>query len=160
LTRLLGANFPGGSASTRRWSWKHFQKLELYVRESEPAIIAPTMDTLANLRKKMAALFDLYLFGHYGDNVWNGNASDIEQLQETEVNRRMSRLQLIMGPSIPGALLIITEVYPDFVNSIGIETKTLFLIFVTWFILALDASLGLGVIEKVVKTAKEIRELK
>jgi hypothetical protein len=108
----------------------------------------------------MAALIELYLFGHYGDNVWNGNAPDLERIQETEANRRVGRLQLIMGPTIPGALLIIIGVYPDFANSIGIETKALFLIFVTWFILALDASLGLGVIEKVVKTAKELRELK
>ena len=160
LTRLLGANFPGGCESTRRWAFKHFRNLELYVREIERAVIAPTNETVTNLRDKMAVLIELYLFGNYGEDLWNGNSPDHENVQESKVNRWVIQIQRVMGILIPGVLLIVIGVYPNIASSIGVETNTLFLISITWFILALDAILGLGIVDKVVKTAKEIRELK
>lgn len=160
LTRLLSVKFPGGCESTRAWSWEHFKNLEMYVRGHEREVIAPTKNTISNLREKMAELIELYIFGQYGNDVWKGSTLNLSLAQETEVSRRVSYIQRILGPMIPGALLIVMGLFPDFINFLGIEKNTLFLIVVTWLIIALDASLGLGVIEKVVKTAKEIRELK
>ena len=160
LTRLLGAKTPGGNENTREWSWKHFQNLERYVRENEREIIAPTQDTYANLKEKLLSLFELYLLAHYGDDVWNGRSPDIQQIDENKGNRWGKYFRGVMGLLVPGVLLILISIYPNFVDETVIKSQTLSLIFLSWFILTLDASLGLGIIDKIAKTAKQLRDLK
>ena len=160
LTRLLGVKTPGGSENTREWSWKHFRNLEHYVRENERAIIAPTHDTYANLKEKILSLFELYLLANYGDDVWNGRSPDVQQIDENQGNRWGKYFRGVMGLLVPGVLLILISIYPKFVDQSVIEPQTLSLIFLSWLILALDASLGLGIIDKIAKTAKQLRDLK
>ena len=157
LTRLLYVSFPSGHEKTKEWSLDKFKELELYVRENERSVIAPTRTTVTLLREKMTSLFDIYLFGQYGDDVWNGNPPVLDKIEETKFDQWVKR---IIGFIVPGVLAVLISANPSISEFFGIESKTLLLIIAAWLILSIDAVLGVVVIDKIVKTAREIKNLK
>lgn len=160
LTRLLSVTFPSEGDRMREWSRKHFKSIELYVREVEQAVIAPKSNTLIDLRETMKPLIELFVFSQYGNDLWKGSPPDLEPAQEPAAGKRFSVIGKILSPVIPLALLIAGHLLPEFLEKLSFEKEMFFLLVGAWFILALDSSIGLGIIDKVLRTAKEVRGLR
>jgi hypothetical protein len=160
LTRLLSVTFPSDGDRMSEWSRKHFQSIELYVCEVEQAVIAPKYNTLIDLRENMKPLIEMFVFSQYGNDLWKGSPPDLETVKEPTAVKRFSVIGKILSPVIPFALLIAGHFLPEFLEKLSFEKEMFFLLVGAWFILALDSSIGLGIIDKVLRTAKEVRGLR
>ncbi len=160
LPRLLGAGLAGRSEVTWKWASQHFRSLELYIRSAEKEAIAPTSGTLVALRSQAQTLVEVFLFGRYGEDVWQGSQPDAQLLQYAQPEPPARRLQRLVGLLIPVGVTTLLSLRPDLAERVGLDPQLLLLIMITWLVLAVDACVGLGVVEKALKAVREIRQLK
>jgi hypothetical protein len=71
----------------------------------------------------------------------------------------LRRLQRFFGLLLPAAWIALIRLQPKLLESLGLDQNLVLLVLLTWFLLAVDANLGLGLVDKIVKVAREIKEL-
>lgn len=159
-TLFLTSRFASRSSQEQEWSSKHFRYMERYIRERERWIITPMETTLADLRRDFHSLAEIYITGNYGKFDWSKVTSPPETIT---INRRQRLLKAV--PRFVGVILpliffgILLWQHPQ-LESIGLGTNIIALIFIAWLLLAIDATLKLGIVAGVINLAKEIKNLK
>lgn len=160
MTLLLPSRYASKSETNLIWSAKHFKRLELYIRERERWIIAPTKTTLYDLEVDFSALAPIYIFGNYGQFVWPTLEDSIDKTNSHWLNRLFTGLPRFLGLSFPFLLLGVFWWRPGLYSSIPLENNVKTIILTAWLLLALDVGLKSGVVSQLVSLAKGIRELK
>ena len=101
----------------------------------------------------------MYLSGNYGEFDW----TRVSMPPATAPNLRASltpvllRFLGIVSPLIFLGLLLWRRSELEYV---GIGSNIVALIFISWFLLAIDAALKLGIVAGIINLAKEIKSLK
>lgn len=159
-TLFLTWRFSSKSEMEHNWAAKHFRHLERYIRERERWIISPSATTLSDLRRDFYNLVDVYLTGNYGAFEWKYVSSPPEAVTLNKKQRILLILPRYIGIILPLILLAILLWRHEQLESLGIGVNIVALIFIAWFLLAIDAVLKLGIVAGVINLAKEIKNLK
>ena len=83
-----------------------------------------------------------------------------ELVPQSRLGQFTSLLSRIVGIAVPGFILGMLYMYPDRINNTGLDKNIVGLISLAWILLTIDASLGLGVVERISGLAKAIKDLK
>lgn len=141
------------------WIRDYFKRIEDRVREFERWVIAPQETTLSDLRKEVNELTHLFISRNHEAASYELPSIPEDTLQ-SHTNRITSLFGRIIGLAIPGFILSMLYFYPDQINNTGLDKNIVGLISLAWILLTIDASLGLGVVERISGLAKTIRDLK
>jgi hypothetical protein len=162
-TLLLGLRYASRGERTQEHIEEHFQRMEAYIREREAWIITPREDTLEDLRKDFYELSKIYVSGNYGAFDWQAVETPTPSAvlpPSSWVQRTVSWVLRLLGMALPLILLGFLLLDPERMAMLRLDPNVVALIFVTWFMLAVDAILGLGVVANVLGLAKQIKDLK
>lgn len=158
-TLFLGRRFASKSLREQEWSAEHFRYLERFIRERERWVIAPVETTASDLRRDFYKLTRMYLSGNYGEFNWKTVSMPpavSPSLRESLTPVLLRSLGIVLPLIFLGLLLW----RRSDLEVIGIGSNLIALIFVSWFLLAVDAVLKLGIVAGIVNLAKEIKSLK
>ena len=155
---LVGMNISYNDPSIREWTLQYFKTMQKYVRQLERWIIAPKSDTLQSLRKDFYTMAGILLYGNYAEMDWATLTSEDQEKQKTSVQRLGSTVQRSIGIGLPILLLVAVIFYPGIIPT-GIGIDKISIIAIAWFLIAIDANLRLGVIDRILEIAKAIKEL-
>jgi hypothetical protein len=132
---------------------------ELYIRERERWVLAPTGTTLATLRHDFYELIEIYLFGNYGNFIWQADIPLPE-------NRPLMWSEFLASTGIHVLVAVLPLMAMGYliwesrwVTSVGLQS-VITLIFIGWFLIIIDAFLKIGIVDKLVNLGKGIKELK
>jgi hypothetical protein len=133
--------------------------MELYIRERERWVLAPTGTTLANLRHDFYNLAGIFLTGSYGSFTWLSEFSLPE-------DRPLTWSQFLTSTGIHVFVAVLPLMFMGYllwesrwITSSGLQSVVT-LIFIGWFLLIIDAFLKIGIVDKLANLAKGIKELK
>jgi hypothetical protein len=155
---LVGMNISHNDPSMREWTLQYFKTMQKYVRQLELWIIAPKSDTLQSLRKDFYTMAGILLYGNYAQMDWAALTSEDQVKQKTSVQRLGSTVQRFIGIGLPILLLYVVIFYPGIIPA-GIGFDKISIVAIAWFLIAIDANLKLGVIDRILEIAKAIKEL-
>jgi hypothetical protein len=141
------------------WASEYFKVMAGRVREYERWVIAPKENTLSDLRKEINELTHMFISRNFGSVSYElpPVPEIIPQSRQSQFARLIVRF---IGVAIPGFILVILYLYPIQVSNTGLDKNIVGLIALAWILLTIDASLGLGVVEKISGLAKAIKDLK
>ncbi len=155
---LLPLQFKSESLEEHQWISSHFKSMDRFVREHERLIVAPKADSLDVLRQDFYNLLKILFSGNYGEFKYEYQPSAL--IEPTKTNRVAAGVLGFIGFMIPILILYILYVNPQRVANMGVDINTLTLVALAWFLLTIDASLKLGIVERIIGLAKTIRELR
>lgn len=158
-TLLLSSRYSGRDDRNQDWAKDYFRNMSLYIRERERWVVAPTDTTLNSLRQDFCRLATIYITANYGDLTYPEKDAKLEMPTPTRKQLILASLPRFLGIFLPLALMGFLLWQPTRLEMVGVETNAITLIFIVWFLLAIDATLKLGIMDKVVGLAKQIREL-
>lgn len=151
---LLSSQFESGSPQSQQRIYSHFKGMEHYVREHEQLIVAPKADSLDILRKDFYHLLKILVSGRYGEFNHEYPPST------PDANRKgMAGILSIINFVIPILVVLALYLNPQRIAAMGININTMVLVALAWFLLTIDATLKLGIVERVSGLAKSIRDL-
>lgn len=156
---LLVYYYESPSVKNNAWIRDFFMKMEMRVREYERWVIAPDKNTLRNLRSEINKLTKLFLDRNYEKVSYELPEVTIASPQDQR-NKLPAFINRIIGIAVPGLFLGLLYFYPDQIDNIGLDRNIVGLISISWLLLTVDASLGLGITDRVSNFAKAIRDLK
>jgi len=156
---LVGMNISHNDPSMREWTLQYFKTMQNYVRQLERRIIAPKSDTLQSLRKDFYTMAGILLYGKYAEMDWVALTSEDQVKQKTSVQQLGSTVQRFIGIGLPIFLLYVVIFHPEIMIPTGIGFDKISIIAIAWFLIAIDANLRLGVIDRILEIAKAIKEL-
>jgi hypothetical protein len=159
-TRLLALRFSDTNRSNQAWLTQHFTRLEQYIRQRERWTISPTVGTLDTLRRDLQRLAVMYTLSQYGDFDWASVQLEPEPTINISRGRRLALAAArLLGIVVPIIVLALMLADPAHVSALGLNGTALALILIAWFLLAIDATLGLGIVERIANMAKAIKDL-
>jgi hypothetical protein len=158
-TILLSGYYFSQYDANRTWAQNHFKHMELYIRERERWVLAPTGTTLDTLRRDFYELARMYIAGDYGSFSWQPDVglpgdrprSWSELLASTGIHVLVAVVPLIVMGYLLGE--------SQWVTSAGLQSVVA-LIFIGWLLIIIDAFLKIGIVDKIVSLGKGIKELK
>jgi len=139
------------------WISSHFEKMGQYILEHEKLIVAPKADSLDILRRDFYKLVKILIGGQYGD--FNAETQPINMPEKSRTSRVLGAVIGFIGLVVPTLILYVLYTNPGRIESMGVNTGTITLIAFAWFLLTVDASLKLGIVERITGLAKAIRDL-
>jgi len=158
---LLGYGFVQKHSLSKEWCYQHFKNIEAYIRERERWVVAPRENTLADLRQDFQNLAALFVSGQYGDFEWQNAPGQATAVREPTLSERLFSILLrILGLATPIALLAFMGFYPQQFDQFGLDRQIVSIVAVAWLLLAIDASLKLGVVERITDLARALRDLR
>ena len=83
-----------------------------------------------------------------------------EVVPQGRINQIATMIGRIIGIAVPVFILFLLYYYPDQITNTGLDKNIIGLVAIAWFLLTIDASLGLGVVERISGLAKAIKDLK
>lgn len=153
----LAYQFKSESPEDQLWIYSHFKGLERYVREHERLIVAPKPDSLEILRRDFYLLMKILITGNYGEFAY-----DYQSASESATPKSNRTLRVILGFVgflIPSFVLYMLYSYPQRIVDMGINVNTVTMVSLAWLLLTIDATLKLGIVERITGLAKTIRDL-
>lgn len=163
-TLLLSSRYASKDEINKNWLEKHFRHMERYIREREQWVIAPRETTLDDLRQDFYSLLaNIYMTGDYGNFKWS--SGDKETKPEVSKSSRLQYLLTKLPRFLVGIVLplvglgLIVMGRGDLFTETHIDPKIWTLIFITWFLLAIDAILKIGIVAGFTDVAKGLKDL-
>jgi len=158
---LLGYGFLKQHSQSQEWCQQHFKHIEAYLRERERWVIAPREYTLQALRRDFHALTVMFVSGRYGDYDWQVGSPEAVNLPSLSLPERITNAVLrILGLATPIAILAFMILMPQQFSQLGVDRQIVSIFAVAWLLLAIDAILKLGVVERITDLARAIRDLR
>jgi len=155
---LLSYQYPTSELGSNNWARSQFKRMEVFILEKESQIIAPQADTQKQMSAELYDLLQILLIAQYGEFKYASIAETEETVSEQESKKNwLIRLLGLAGPF----LLLATNYYlKDQIEAIGFDNQIVALIGLAWLLLALDANLKLGIVDRITNLAKAMRELR
>ena len=161
LTLLLAARYSSKSQFVQGSTTRHFKMMELFIRERERMLIAPTDTTRADLLKDFYELAPVYLYGYYGKFTLPDPATTPEEQQgRWHSSRFFSGLLRFVGFILPLLLMGYYLRNPQAFPFVKIDASIVTIIFGAWLLIAIDNIMKLGVMTQLLSVAKGIKDLK
>ena len=154
----LAAQFRSQSPEEQAWIDLHFKSMERFVLDHERLIAAPKADSLNTLRRDFYQLLKILISGRYGEFKYDFQPPNVPV--QTRGNKVVGTILGFIGFVIPALILYGLYVNPQRIAAIGVDVNTVALIALAWFLLTIDATLKLGIVERITGLAKTIRDLK
>lgn len=155
---LLSYQYPTGDLGLKNWAHSQFQQMVSFILEKESQIIAPLADTQSKMIAELHSLLVILLTAQYGEFNYTGAAeTETSTLGQTD---RRSWLLKSLGLVSPLLLLAANFFFKDQFQAIGFDNQVVALIGLAWFLLAIDANLNLGIVDRISGLAKAMRELR
>jgi hypothetical protein len=158
---LMGMNYAGSDDVNKEWAYDYFRKISRFVRERERSIIAPTEDSLDQLRKDMLYLGNILSSGKYG--AFDFQVSEVEkekQKPRSLLERSLAVSIGVVSVAIPIVVISFMIVSPEGFNQLNINRDTVFYISVAWLLLSLDKLFDMGIVENFLSLLKATKELR
>jgi hypothetical protein len=159
-TLMLAARYKSNDDNTQAWYRIHVLHIERFIRDRERWLMAPQDNTLANLRQSFKDMSIIYILGTYGDFDWPVEEPTEEKTKQSAFSRIANSIVKILGLVLPILIFGFLSFRPDLLEQWDINTELISLILIAWFLISLDAILKLGIVDRLLTVAKEIRELK
>jgi len=156
---LLSYQYPTNELGIENWARSQFRKMEAFTREKESQIIAPQVDTQSKMSGELYGLLNILLTAQYGEFKYDG-ISEAEELVQTQETRKRSWLIRLLGLVSPIILLAANYYFKAQLQALGFDNQIVALIGLAWLLLALDANLNLGFVDRITSLAKAMRELR
>lgn len=158
---LMGMNYTGSDIVNKKWAYDYFRKISRFVRERERLIIAPTEDTLDQLRKDMLYLGNILASGKYGAFDFQVSEVEKDEQKPRSLLERVLAVSIGIGSvAIPILVISFMIVSPEGFNQLNINRDTVFYISIAWLLLALDKLFGMGIVESFLSLLKATKELR
>lgn len=159
-TALLWLRFEPRKENNREITREHFRNMDAYIRERGRWAITPMATTLYDLQKDFYALASIYIRCAYGEFKWPETPLQPESVKKSRMQRFVALAPKIIGFVLPFIFLGLVIWKNEWLKSKGIGADIITLIFISWLLLVIDATLKLGVVAGIVNLAKEIKNLK
>lgn len=159
VTVLLASLYASKSKANQEWVYKHFGEMISYIRERERWVIAPQETTLKTLRNDFYNLALVFFKGSYGEFSWRDQKTG-DDLVFSWKELFSKKLLRFLGFMLP---LIFMGVYlwnPTYFPYLHFNPDVVTLVFLSWFLLALDSGLQLGVVSGLIQLAKGLKDLR
>jgi hypothetical protein len=158
---LLGYGFIKSPSYSKEWCQQHFKHIETYLRERERWVVAPRENTLERLRHDFYTLTEMFVSGQYGDFEWSAAAEEAAEVPSRSLAERVTGAALrFLGLATPVAILALMILFPQPFSQLGMDRQIVSIVAVAWLLLAIDAVLKLGVVERITDLARALRELR
>lgn len=156
---LLSYQYPTSELGPTNWARSQFKQMEMFVREKESQIIAPQVDTQSKMSAELYNLSKILLMAQYGEFRYE-SISEMDEVAITQEIRTKGWLIRFLGLISPLILLAVNYYFRESLQAIGFDNQIVALVGLAWLLLALDANLNLGIVERITSLAKAMRELR
>jgi len=146
-------------SDNKSWVRDLFGQMQLYVRERERWVIAPTDNILIDLKQDFYQLASYYITGNYGAFT---PQSLFPSSADSEFNWKQSLITGVVrfvGIIIPLGLMGVYLWNPAFFSFVHTDSDIVALIFMVWLLLSIDTTMNLGVVAKLARIAKTVKDL-
>jgi hypothetical protein len=120
------------------WAGRQFKRMEAFVEAKENQIIAPTAASQTEIFAELRSLVEILLTGR---------------------PPRLAGVLKFLGLITPVFLVLAVFFFPEQLSFLGIERNVISYISLAWLLLAIDASLKLGIVQGLSNLAKSIKDL-
>ena len=155
---LLSYQYPTNELGSKNWARSQFKQMESFILEKESQIIAPLADTQSKIIAELHSLLLILLTAQYGEFNYAG-AAETEMSAPGQTDRRSWFLKFL-GLVTPLLLLAANFFFKGQLQALGFDNQVVALIGLAWFLLAIDANLNLGIVDRISGLAKAMRELR
>lgn len=157
---LIPSQYSVESEKKQYWAKSHFGKISVFIQERSSWVVAPSDETLSELRKDFRYLFDLCSSGNYGNFRWEGD-SCLSYPAESSLKYNLAdgaiRLAGIAVPLIAmGAYLSPLRLWV-FGSNAPIDTEIVAYVFFAWMLISVDITFRLGVIQSLISVAQGLK---
>jgi hypothetical protein len=156
---LLSYQYPTSELGSKNWALSQFKQMEAFVREKESQIIAPQADTQAKMSAELFSLLTILLTAQYGEFKYT-SVSEAEEVASGQGIRTRGWLIRFLGHISPLILIAANYYFKDQFQAIGFDNQIVALVGLAWLLLALDAILNLGIVDRITGLAKAMSELR
>ncbi|HNE03024.1 MAG TPA: hypothetical protein PLT08_00790 [Anaerolineales bacterium] len=158
---LMGMNYAGNDEVNKKWAFDLFNKMSRFVRERERLVIAPTENSLEQLRQDFFRLGKIIASGNYGSFEFEAGDVEITDQRPKSLSSQIFIIAIrVLSVAIPIFILIFMFNSTEAFDQLNINRDSVFYISIAWLLFALDDLIGIGIIEKflnLVKVSKELR---
>jgi hypothetical protein len=148
------------SSSSHDAANKKFKLLTQFAQEKENQVMVPSANSQVELFTELRGFLEILLSKDYGDFHYQGSA-DAETISSQANNGRvLGGLLKLLGTVMPVLFLIAMFVFPKQLGTLGIENNVISYVILAWLLLAIDANLKLGIVDKLSSLAKALRDLR
>ena len=144
---------------TDGWARKQFKRLAQFTEEKENQIIAPLANSQRDLFEEITQLLNILLSGNYGEFKYEAKASSEAAIPKNIFSVVTGGILKFLGTVIPIVLLVVMYFFPEQFKFLGIDNKIVSLVSLAWLLLAIDANLKLGIVDRIIGLAKAMKEL-
>ena len=155
---LLSYQYPTSELGSNNWARGQFKRMEAFILEKESQIIAPQADTQKQMSAELYDLLQILLTAQYGEFKYTSITETEESVPEQ--GQQSNWLVRLLGLTGPFLLLATNYYFKDQIEAIGFDNQVVALVGLAWLLLALDANLKLGIVDRITNLAKAMRELK
>jgi hypothetical protein len=143
------------------WVDDHFKNIYEYIQERRRWVASPTKNTLNDLRRDFIFLGNIYVSGQYGEFKWENLSLKTKNSKESNKLNLLKLSGRFLGISLPLLMmgLYLSPSTSSWFHGINIPKNTVTYVFFAWFLISLDITLKLGIVESLVKFAQGLREL-
>jgi uncharacterized membrane protein len=156
---LLSYQYPTRELGSKNWAHSQFKQMETFIREKESQIIAPQADTQSKISTELYDFLKILLTAQYGDFKYQ-SVPESEETVQTQENQTRSWVIRFLGLISPIILIIVNYYFKEQLQAIGLDNQIVALVGLAWLLLALDANLNLGIVDRIASLAKAMRELR
>ncbi len=158
---LLPYEFAVLDSPAESWARLRFKYMAAFVDAKENQIIAPLANTQTEMIAEIQPLLNILLTGRYGEFTFESPAAASAAVSTTDAPVSIwNRILKFLGSVTPLFLLIAMFLYPDQFKILGLDNNTIGLISLAWLLLAIDANLKLGIVDRLGMLAKTFKDLK
>jgi hypothetical protein len=158
-TRFVALGFADTNSANQAWLADYFRRVELYIREREKWASVPVATTLNDLRHDFYQLAKIFTSSQYGDLPALSVTPESIPVSPSRSQRVGSLALRFLGVVLPILILGVLFLDPSRLAALGVQGTTLTLILIAWFLLAVDAVLRLGIVERLAGVAKALKDL-
>ena len=156
---LLPHQFATSSLPQTSLAPTQFRSMAEFTEEKENEIIAPCASTQLELFAELQAFSDVLLTANYGEFKYKSSALAETPTSSDSSTGALTGILKLIGTVLPLALLLFMYFFPAQFSFLGIENKVVALVSLAWLLLAIDANLKLGIVDRVSSLAKAFRDL-
>lgn len=157
---LLSYQYSGANPTMNDWIRNRFSRMEQFVELVEQQIVMSSSKTQENLLRALMPFLKVLLTRQYGEFAHKDNVSKLDKNMQNQSSPTRGRLLKFLGVASPILLLVANYLFRDLFQIVGLENQLVALVGFSWFLLALDANLNLGIVDRISSLAKAIRELR
>jgi hypothetical protein len=136
-----------------------FRHMAEFTEDKENQIIAPSANSQHDLFVELKALLEILGSGNYGEFQYPASDTTNATPIPSKPNGMFGDILKLLGTVLPLFLLLLMYLYPNQFSFLGLENKVIALISLAWLLLAIDANLKLGVVDRVSSLAKAFKDL-